>query len=185
MEKRLESVLKRIEKFDEEVPTARISRSNGEFLRFLVLATKSKKVLELGSSVGYSTIWLASALKETKGHIYTVETSQDRAELAKINFQDSGLGKNIILIEKDALEVMSSWKNGKLDIVFIDAMKRDYLKYYLAAMPLLKKGGIIIADDVIKLKDKMKDFLSYVNNDKSVYALTLDLDDGIMLIYKK
>ena len=83
------------------------------------------------------------------------------------------------------MEVLSDWKHGELDIIFIDAMKRDYLKYYNLALPLLKKGGIIIADDVNKLKDKMNDFLEYVKKDKAIYSTTIDIDDGVMLIYKK
>ena len=185
MDEKVNSILKKIEKFGEEIYIAAVPRTTAKLLRFLVLATNAKNVLELGSSVGYSTIWFASALKEFKGHIYTTEISEDRAKLAKLNFQDAGLEDTITLFEEDSVKVLSDWKYGELDIIFIDAMKRDYLKYYVLALPLLKKGSLIIADDVNKLKEKMKDFLEYVKKDKSVHSTILDIDDGIMLVHKK
>jgi len=151
----------------------------------LILATKSKKVLELGSSIGYSAIWMALAAKELDGHIYTIDISKSRIRLAKNNFKASELDKYITLFEKDIINILTNWNLGKIDFVFIDAEKEEYLRYYELVLPLLKKGGLIIADDVGKFRDQMKPFLKKVNNDSSVVSQFLKLDDGLMLIYKK
>jgi len=185
VDEKVNSVLKKIEKFNEEVPSAIMPRASGELLSFLVHSTKAKKILELGCSVGYSTIWMANAAKQFEGQVYTTEKSEPRAELAKLNFQDSGLKENITLFEGNILEILSDWKHGELDFILLDAMKREYLQYYKLTFPLLKKGGIMVADDVIKLKEKMGDFLEFVKKDKNVYSMILDLDDGMLLIYKK
>jgi len=185
MNAKIDLVLRRIEKFNKEVPSAIMPRTTGEFLRLLVLSTKSKKIIELGCSVGYSAIWMASAAKELKGHIYTVDKSQDRSELARINFEEAGLSNKITLHEEDAIEFLKKWDKGQVDFILIDAMKKQYLDYYKLALPLLKKGGTIVADDVIKLGEKMKDFLEYIKKDKSVRSTILEIDDGVMLIYKK
>ena len=150
-----------------------------------ILAAKSKKILELGCSVGYSAIWMALAVKELGSHIYTIEIDRYRIQLAKKHFKAAKLGKFITLIEEDIVEVLPNWKLGKVDFVFIDAKKEDYLRYYESVFPLVKKGGLIIADDVGKFKEKVKPFLQKVDKDIRVTSQFLDLDDGLVLVYKK
>ena len=89
MDEKINYTLKKIERFGKEVHISAVPRPTGKLLKFLALSTKAKKVLELGTSSGYSTIWFASALKEIEGHIYTIELSEPRAELARLNFQDA------------------------------------------------------------------------------------------------
>lgn len=185
MENKINSVLDKIEKFDKNVPSEIMPRTTAELLNLLILSTKSKKILEVGCSIGYSTIWMASAAKTFGGHVYTIDKSEDRPELARIHFEEAGLSKDITLLEGDALNLLTSWKNGPIDFVLLDAMKRQYLDYYKLVFPLLKRGGIIVADDVNKFKEKMKNFLEYVKKDKNVYSTILDIDDGLMIVYKK
>jgi len=137
MDSKLDSLLKRIETFDKKVPCALMPRSTAELLSFLVVSSKAKNILELGTSIGYSAIWMAEASKKVSGHVYTIEKSTDRTKLARVNFKDSGL-RNITLLEGEILDYLSGWKRGELDLVLIDAMKKEYLEYYKLVLPLLK-----------------------------------------------
>ncbi|MFH1506629.1 MAG: O-methyltransferase [archaeon] len=185
MNQKTEKVLRKIEKLEENNSWGSIPCSTAKFLHILVLATKSKNILELGCSLGYSAIWIALAAKKFEGHVYTTEIDAARIKQARENFEASGLGDHITLFEKDIIEVLTKWNEGEVDFVFIDAKKEDYLKYYELALPLLKKGGLILADDVGKFKDQVRPFLDKVNNDSGVVSQFLELDDGLMLVYKK
>lgn len=185
MDKKIDDVLKKIEKLEESQSFGSVPRSTGQFLHMLILATKAKQVLELGCSLGYSTIWMTLAVKENSGHIYTTEIDKQRAHLAKEHFNETRLNDSITLYEKDIFEVLSNWDHGEIDFIFIDAKKEDYLKYYELALPLLKNGGLIVADDVGKFKEQVKSFLEKVNKDPGVVSQFLDLDDGLMLVYKR
>ncbi|HLD57564.1 MAG TPA: class I SAM-dependent methyltransferase, partial [archaeon] len=101
------------------------------------------------------------------------------------HFTETKLNNFITLYEKDIFEVLANWNHGEIDFVFIDAKKEDYQKYYELVLPLLKGGGLIVADDVGKFEDHVKPFLEKVKKDVSVVSQFLDLDDGLMLIYKK
>ena len=185
MDKKIDEVLKKIEKLEGSQSFGSVPRSTGQFLHILLLATKAKRVLELGCSLGYSAIWMALAVKENNGHIYTTEIDKHRTNLAKEHFNETKLNKFITLYEKDIFEVLTEWNHGEIDFAFIDAKKEDYLKYYGLVLPLLKKGGLIIADDVGKFKEQVKPFLDKVNKDNNVVSQFLTLDDGLILIYKK
>ena len=185
MDKKTDEILKKIEKLEESQSFGSVSRSTGQFLRMLILATKARQVLELGCSLGYSAIWMALAVKENGGHIYTTEIDKRRAHLAKEHFNETNLNDSITLYEKDIFEVLANWSHGEIDFIFIDARKENYLRYYESVLPLLKNGGLIVADDVGKFKEQVKPFLEKVNKDLDVVSQFLDLDDGLMLVYKK
>lgn len=162
-----------------------VPRTTGELLRSLILITKSKKILELGCSAGYSTIWMGLGAKEMKGRIYTTEIFPPKIKMAKKNFKDAGLDSVITLIEKDITDVLSTWNKGKVNFVFMDADKQNYLKYYNLIFPILKKGGFIVADNAVNYDYLMKPFLKKVKSDKRIISQTLDFDNGLLLIYKK
>jgi len=185
MNKKINEVLEKIENLERSQSFGSVPRSTGKFLHMLLLATKAKRVLELGCSLGYSTIWMALAAKENGGHVYTTEIDKQRAHLAKKHLVETKLNRDITLYEKDIFEVLANWNHGQVDFVFIDAKKEDYQKYYELVLPLLKGGGLIVADDVGKFEDHVKPFLEKVKKDVSVVSQFLDLDDGLMLIYKK
>src|SRR3989344_2758027 len=120
MDKKIDEVLKKIEKLEESQSFGSVSRSTGQFLRMLILATKARQVLELGCSLGYSAIWMALAVKENGGHVYTTEIDKQRAHLAKEHFAETKLSNAITLFAEDIFEVLANWNHGEIDFVFID-----------------------------------------------------------------
>lgn len=136
-----------------------ISYKTGKFLRFLVELRKPKKILEIGTGTGYSTKWLAS--KNDK--VVTIEKDKKRIKVAKKRLSKY---KNIEILEGDAVEILKKLKK-RFDFVFIDARKREYITYI--KLVKLNKNALVVADNVISHKEKVRDYLRYVRkNFKSV-----------------
>ncbi len=126
-------------------------RIQGELLRLLVKISGARKVLEIGTFTGYSTICLASGLPED-GHVDTLEINDELVDLIYEGWRKAGLVDRISLHTGDAAETLiklSKKEAAEYDLVFIDADKREYCKYYELVIPMLRKGGILIADDVL------------------------------------
>jgi len=184
-------IIKRIPKEHKDIWTPKnevklwsIKRSTAQLLKFLVVATKSKTILELGTSGGYSTLWLAHGAKTNRGKVYTIELFEPKIKLAKKHFKKAMLDDHIIQIPGEIKQELSKW-NKKVDFVFMDANKHEYLKYTKMILPHLKKGGIIIADNAINHAHLMKDFLKFIENDKSLENCLVNIDDGLLLATKK
>ncbi|MBW2978265.1 methyltransferase domain-containing protein [Candidatus Woesearchaeota archaeon] len=169
----MQELLRELEGFGKEHSMFNISRECGEFLNQLIKQFKPNNILEVGMSNGYSTIWLASAAKEFETLVTTIENNPEKIKLAKENFKKAELD-NINMIQGDALKIIPNL-DQEFDFVFIDAVKKDYLKY-LKSIKLSKKA-IITAHNVISHKDKMKDFLEFVRkNFESRTYEDLDLE---------
>lgn len=168
-----------------------VPQSTAELLEFLVLATKSKNILEIGTSAGYSTLYLAMGATYTKGRVFTIEKLKAKIDLAKENFKKSKL-RNIQLLTGNAEEILKNGKFGKLDLIFLDADKENYGRYFDLFMPFLKKNGFIIADNVFDYGHMMKDYLDKVlgtklpnsQSDKRVVSYTLPIDNGVIITRK-
>ena len=126
---------------------ANISFDDGRLLRQLTEATGAKRVVELGTSTGYSGIWFAMALKKTGGKLLTHEIDPARAKIARNNFDRSGLGEVVTVIEGDAHETVKQHKDP-IDIIFLDADKQGYIDYLNQLLPLVRPGGLIIAHNM-------------------------------------
>ena len=129
----------------------------------------------------YSTLWISLSARKAK--IYTTEILKEKISFAKENFKEAGV-KNIIILEGDITETLKKWKKP-LDFIFIDADKDKYLRYYDLVFPFLKKGGIIIADNVISHENILKPFLDKVKSDDRVFYSLVKMHSGLMLIVKK
>lgn len=155
-----------------------IPASTGKFLYNIVLISKSKNILEIGTSNGYSTIWLAEAAKQNKGKVTTIEILEEKVKLAKENFKRAKLDRMIKIINGDALLEIPKLK-GKFDFMFIDAIKRDYIKYLKLAEKNLKKGSVIAADNAIMFKDKMQHYSNYLHNNKNYSTILVPIGTGV------
>jgi predicted O-methyltransferase YrrM len=119
----------------------------GAFLSFLVKICKCRRVLEIGTCLGYSTIWLAQSLV-SEGLIETIEVDHGRAANAEENFVKAGLAGKVRILRGLALDILPTLKRD-YDLIFIDALKKEYLEYLDHSLHLLRKGGIIVADDAL------------------------------------
>ncbi|MEJ0053987.1 MAG: class I SAM-dependent methyltransferase [bacterium] len=165
---------------------------SAQVLENLVVLTGAKTILEIGTSAGYAALFLAHGAKANGGHVYTIELLKEKADLARGNFDKSGLD-NITLIEDEASKVLSAWDNGKIDFVFLDADKENYGKYFDQLVPLMNISGLIVADNVNDYGHMMEDYLQKVSGThlpktrtdhrvKSYYLAMLE--NGLMVTQK-
>ena len=164
----------------------------GQILKFISNIKQPKYILEVGTYTGYSAICLADGLKKN-GELHTIEINQELETFCKTYFQKAGLEEKIKLYIGNALELIPTL-NYKYDIIFIDADKKNYCKYYDLAINKLKKGGCIIIDNVLwsgkvtKETDKndpetseIKKLNLLIQNDSRVRNTLLPIRDGIMI----
>ncbi|MEO7209968.1 MAG: O-methyltransferase [Chitinophagaceae bacterium] len=166
--------------------------------RLLALFSRLKKptyILEIGTFTGFSALCLAEGLTDN-GKLHTIELRDDDAKIAEQNFNLSPYAKKINLHRGNALDIIPTLE-FKWDIIFIDADKTCYIKYYDMVLPRLNKDGLIIADNVLfhgeVLEEKIigknakaiQEFNEYVCNDNSTQQVLATIRDGLLLIQKK
>ncbi len=163
-------MLKSIEEVAPRKGLPIIGPKRGVFLDEVVKKYDPKNVLEVGTLVGYSAIRMGRLLKKG-GHITCVEVSEDMAKVARKNIADAGLAVRIEVMVGDAKDVLPTLEKD-LDMVFLDAVKSEYMTYLGSCERLLHKGSVVVADNVKSFADEMGDYLGYVRNSgkyKSAY----------------
>ena len=173
-----EQTLKRLEKTAKQYTN--IAPENGQFLYILIQSIQAQNVLEIGTSNGYSTIWLAAALKETGGRLITIEYDPDRAKEAQSNLNEVGLDDLVEIRVGNALDEIPKC-NTTFDLVFLDAEKGEYLRYLELVLPNLRPGGLVVADDTVTMRAEMLDYVDFVFNTPILNSVDIPLDDGIIL----
>ena len=176
-----ESVLKRLEKTAKQYTN--IAPENGQFLSILIQSIKAQNVLEVGTSNGYSTIWLAAALKQTGGKLITLEFDPKRAGKAQGHLREVGFDNIVEVRVGNALDEIPKCV-ATFDLVFLDAEKDEYRRYLELALPSVRSGGLIVADDTVTMRDEMPDYVEFVFNTPTLHSVDIPLDDGIILSYK-
>ena len=162
-----------------------ISRVTAEFLYTLIRAQNCQNVLEIGTSNGYSGIWLAKALKLTKGHLTTIEFYDKRLDIAKENFKICGVDDVITTLQGSALMHLEYLPNDfEIDFAFVDANKSEYIKYFEFIDKHLKTGGIIACDNVLSHEAKCKPFIDEINSRPNYENVILPLPAGLSLARK-
>ena len=163
-----------------------IARETANFLNILIKTANSKNVLEIGTSNGYSAIWIALALKETGGHLTTIEFWDKRQSIAIENFKVCEVENLITPRLGSAFDIMQelSDKNEKFDFIFMDANKGEYLKYFEYADKMLVNGGIIAADNVLSHEQKVKPFVDAITENPNYQVQIIDLPAGLLLARK-
>lgn len=134
------------------IPQISVSPNQGKFLHILAKLCNAKKILEMGTLGGYSTIWMARALPEN-GKLITLEIDNKHAEVARQNFERCGLASKIEIRLGKAIDILPLLKEeaaGPFDMIFIDADKPPYTEYFQWALKLSRPGTLIIADNVIR-----------------------------------
>lgn len=154
--------------------------TTGAFLNMLVKIAGARNVLEIGTSNGYSGIWLAEALSHSGGCLYTVESNKERFELARKNFKRAGLDTSIKQILGHAPEIFPQI-DQRFELMFVDATKMEYKSYVEGLLPMLKSGGLIVADNAISHVDELVDFFEFLNKQKNLQNLLMPVDNGLMM----
>jgi predicted O-methyltransferase YrrM len=161
-----------------------ITPDTGQLLRILVRSGRVRRILEVGTSNGYSTLWLAWAATETGGHVTTLERAADKVALAQANFERAGLAPWINVREGVALETLATL-DGPFDLIFLDADRANYLAYAELLLPLLKVGGLLVTDNVVSHAEELPAFLARVKDDPNLDSVTVPVGNGEELTYKR
>jgi predicted O-methyltransferase YrrM len=179
----VQAVLKQIKTADKDMLA--VSEEDGRFMRLLVASTRAKRALEIGTASGYSAIWIALGLRETGGQLVTIEYDAARAREAVANIQKAGVSDIVHVISGDALKEIPKL-SASFDFVFCDAWKRDYLKYFTLSFPLLNKGGLFLAHNVVNKQNEMTDFLNAIRTNPAVLTTIVSPgSEGMSVTYKK
>ena len=173
------------QQFDEK--TAALwpcSRATGAFLHMMTRAARPRLILELGTSAGYSTLWMAAACRTYGGRIKTVEYLPQKVEMARRYFARCGAEDVIELVHADIRTVLDNWQGDAPDLVFMDANK-EWQKYYLSRLKeIMRPGGMIITDNAFDAHDISEDYLQDLRQDYVTVFAGLDTA-GTLLSIKK
>lgn len=177
------------EKYLREFRRTGLNTTPGDamMLRILVGSAKCKRGVEVGSATGYGAMNMGIAFERNGGQLITVDIDPEMVRKTRENLAKMGLEKTVSAVEGDALKVLPKLE-GEFDFVFLDALKRDYLKYFQMLSPKLKKGAVIVADNVIQSAGEMRDFLAFFENNPDYDSVTIrasmEKNDGMLIAYK-
>ena len=196
---KIQYVLSRLEKdidyetkHQDEIPSERrlncISKNIGMFYNILLKSINAKNILEIGMSVGYSGLWFADAVmsnKQLNGQIITIDREKFKIDNARRNFEEAGADSLIKIREGEARkilqEIKAEFNENYFDFIFIDADKESYIEYFDLCLPLVRKGGIIGADNILfpeRFNEMMADYISHVRSKSNVQSVTIPIDNG-------
>ena len=176
----------------DEIPSEKrlncISKNIGMFYNILLKSINAKNILEIGMSVGYSGLWFADAVmsnKQPNGQIITIDREKFKIDSARRNFEEAGADSLIKIREGEARkilhEIKAEFNENYFDFIFIDADKESYIEYFDLCLPLVRKGGIIGADNILfpeRFNEMMADYLSHVRSKSNIQSVTIPIDNG-------
>lgn len=192
MDKSLQELLSELAEFGRENDarvTERAGRmlnitpETGQFLAILARAIRARRILEVGTSNGYSTIWLAWAARDVDGHVDTIERATHKIALARTNLERAGLAERVTIHEGVALDVLRDL-TGPFDLIFLDADRPSYLAYADSLLALLRPGGLLVTDNVVSHAHELQEFLGRLKGDPSLETVTVPLGNGEEVTYK-
>lgn len=163
----IDAVLLDIKAADREMLA--VSEEDGRFLRVMAVARGARRALEIGGASGYSAIWIGLAMRETGGHLTTIEYDTKRAKELLTNISRAGLTDVVTVVAGDAFTVIPSLP-GSFDFVFLDAWKPDYKRFYDLVLPRLQRGGVFLAHNTVNKRDEMQDFLTAIQSSPAVFT---------------
>jgi len=160
---------------------------DAQFLRILIESSRAKRGLEIGVATGYGAIVMGLGFERNGGHLTSVDPSAEMVNAARANIRKMQLQGVVSVVKGAGLNVIPKL-DGPFDFVYIDAVKQEYLGYLRAVEPKLKSRAVVVADNVIKHADAMRDFLDAVQNDLRYQTVIIrasqEKGDGMMVIYR-
>lgn len=158
----------------------------GLFLNLLVRSTRATAVIEIGGSVGYSTIWLAEAVRANGGRLYSFEVNSAKQQEQKENLEAAGLLSVVELIDREAIEVIPEIATD-IDLVLLDHWKELYVRDFEVCWPKLKTGGCIVADNILRPQKNAAVISAYLDRVRActdARSTLLPIGDGIEMTVK-
>ena len=178
----IESILKNIKAIDKG--QLAVSEEDGRFLRVLVSMRNAKSALEIGAASGYSGIWLGLGARESHGHVVSIEYDPQRAKEAAANIQKAGLTDVVRVIQGDAFAEIPKLQ-GTFDLVFLDAWKPDYKRFFDMVYPRLDPGGVFLAHNVVNKAPEMGPFLKAIQDNPGLLtSIVSPGSEGMSVSYK-
>ncbi|MFL6492545.1 MAG: O-methyltransferase [Nitrososphaera sp.] len=158
-----------------------ITADTGIFFSILLKAIKAKRILEVGTSAGFSTLWFADALgKNRRARIITIEMNPLKVEQALKNFKEADVDKMIEIRQGIALDLLHKLK-GKFDFVFLDADKENIIRYFDLVLPVVRIGGIIATDNMLHpdhFRPAMRKYARHVHSKPNIQSVTVPIGMG-------
>lgn len=186
----LKSELENFGQYNDQTATDRaakmlnITRDTGEFLAVLVRATGARRVLEVGTSNGYSTLWLAEATRANGGLVTTIERSESKRTLAAANFDRSGLSDSIEMIAGNAGQLLSQQISASVDLLFLDSERSEYTGWWPDLKRVLVPGGLLVVDNALSHAQEMAPFSNLVSADPEFTTSLVGVGKGEFLATK-
>ena len=161
-----------------------ITPDTGAFLAVLVKAMSARRILEIGTSNGYSTLWLADAVASIDGDVTTIEMSPQKIAMARENFERAGLENRIIQLEGDAAMHLQRFGDGDFDLVFLDSQRSAYLAWWPDLKRILRAGGMLVVDNASSHAHEMAAFTEAVQADAAFTTSLVPVGKGEFLAVK-
>lgn len=195
-------ILKELEEYAKENSVPIIHKEVANFLDLMINIIKPKKILELGTAIGYSAILMHEKSQENT-KITTIERDEKMIKIAKTNIEKCGLNKDIQILEGDCLDILKSMEveNLKYDLIFMDAGKGHYNEFFPRCLNLLNEDGVIIGDNVlfrgmvasndlvirrkITIVKRMRKYIDMISNEKKFTTSIIPMGDGIAVTKRR
>jgi predicted O-methyltransferase YrrM len=162
-----------------------VSEEDGRFLRVMIATRGAKSILEIGAASGYSGIWLGLGARETGGKVTAIEFDPQRAREAAANISRAGLTDVVRVVQGDAFAEIPKLV-GTFDLIFLDAWKPDYKKFFDLTYPRLVPGGVFLAHNVVNKKSEMEPFLAAILSHPGLLTSVVSPgSEGMSLSYKR
>lgn len=162
-----------------------ITPDTGPFLAILLKAMQAQAVLEIGTSNGYSAIWLADAVQTTGGHVTTLEVAEAKIVQARQNFQLAAVAEAITLVPGRAEDWLPTVAEAAFDFVFLDADRTQYRALWPLLHRLLRPGGLVVVDNAVSHQAELVDFTALVAATPGVETSLVPIGNGELLIWKQ
>ena len=180
LDERVREVRARLEAEGPRPPAMPVKPTTGRFLFSLVAPQTDCEVLEVGAGRGHSTVWFAAGVRHLGGRVVSIERDPEVAADWRRNVADAGLEEWTELLEGDALDVLAE-SEDVFDVVFLDAAKDEYERYFELARTKLEPGGVVLADNVLSHEDVLGAYSRARQSDPGLVSVTVPLDRGIEL----
>lgn len=187
------------EAIKNRVPVMR--KETRELLKTQIIMKKPMQILEIGTAVGYSSIYMSKYIDEG-AKITTIELDEDRVKIAKTNIEKMKKSDTIMVLQGDAYDVLKTLPDNSYDFAFVDAAKGQYINYYPDVMRVMKAGGVIVSDNVLQdgdvleshftvdkrnrtIHDRMRAYLYTITHDDRLDTAILSVGDGVAISIKR